>query len=148
MPYANDNSSMPRVVCWLGVAGVLPFFALAILPHTPVAPKIPESALLAYGAVILSFLGGVLWGMSLNGNDTTNGAPRRLIIGVIASLVGWGALLLPLTAGLLTLAASFLALLAVDYILYRSSYIPPWYLRLRISLTLIVSATLMIAALV
>ena len=49
---------------------------------------------LAYGAVILSFLGGIRWGAALRGI----GASQRrfdFAISVIPSLAGWAALLIP-----------------------------------------------------
>ncbi len=148
MSYTSDNRSVAQGASWLGATGVLPFIALAIIPHTSLASKVPESALLTYGAIILSFLGGLLWGMVLNGSDTIGGASRLLTFGVIASLVGWGALFLPLTAGLLTLTTCFLALLAMDFALYRAKKIPFWYMKLRIFLTSTVSLTLIISAFV
>lgn len=148
MPHANDNTAMPMMACWLGAAGLLPFLALAILPHTHFENLISESALGAYGAVILSFLGGILWGTSLKCVDSSSETSLLLIVGVIASLVGWGALLLPQSVGLVTLALGFLALLAFDCIRYRAGRIPPWYFKLRVSLTSLVVATLMIAAFV
>ena len=147
MSYTSDNRSVIQGASWLGATGALPFIALAIIPHTSFASKVPESALLAYGAIILSFLGGLLWGTVLNGSDTISGVQRLLISGVIASLVGWGALFLPLTAGLLTLTTCFLALLALDFTLYRAKHIPSWYMKLRIFLTSTVSLTLIISAL-
>ena len=138
---------MPKAAISFGLAGLIPFISMAALPYTFFEVKIPESALLAYGAIILSFLGGLLWGMALNGGDTIRIAPRLLTVGVITSLIGWGALLLPLTIGLLTLTLSFLALLVFDYTLYRAKHIPYWFLKLRVFLTLIVSLTLLIAAL-
>lgn len=136
------------LACWLGAAGLLPFLALTILPHTYFEYMIPKSALGAYGAVILSFLGGILWGTSLKCGNTSSETTHLLIVGVVASLVGWGALLLPQSIGLVVLALGFLSLLGLDCIRYRARRIPSWYLKLRVSLTSLVVATLMIAAFV
>jgi hypothetical protein len=55
------------VAAWaLGLAGLIPFVALALL--VALNPRIKEeaaSALLAYGAIILSFLGGIRWGFTV-----------------------------------------------------------------------------------
>ena len=78
---------MPKAAISFGLAGLIPFISMAALPYTFFEVKIPESALLAYGAIILSFLGGLLWGMALNGGDTIRIAPRLLTVGVITSLI-------------------------------------------------------------
>jgi hypothetical protein len=59
-------SPSPLTAKLLGYLGVLPFAALATL-HVYGAPKVENAALegfLAYGAVILSFLGGIRWGVA------------------------------------------------------------------------------------
>ena len=137
---------MPMVASWLGAAGLLPFLALAVLPHTHFEQMLPEWALGGYGAVILSFLGGILWGTSMKCGGTSSETSHLLIVGVVASLVGWGALLLPQSIGLVVLAHGFLSLLGCDCIRYRAKRIPSWYFKLRVSLTSLVVATLMIAA--
>ena len=81
----------------LGYGGLVPFVACAlVMLAVPDAATrhLAGRALLGYGAVILSFLGGVHWGLVLRG-----AAPQRagglMAAGVVPSLVGWVALLLP-----------------------------------------------------
>ena len=77
----------------LGIAGVIPFVgAVAIVIFGP--PGLVETAtfsLLAYGAIILSFLGGILWGSVLarGFTDIGNDHIRLLVISVLPSLCGW-----------------------------------------------------------
>ena len=62
----NDETlkSVPKAASWLGGLGLAPFvyFAL-VVEHLDLGMKVSASfALVAYGAVILSFLGGIHWG--------------------------------------------------------------------------------------
>lgn len=62
------------------------------------------------------------------------------------SLVGWAALLVPETIGLLITAAAILAMLGVDLLATQAGYVPSWYPQLRIPLTCMVVATLLCGA--
>jgi hypothetical protein len=137
---------VPAPAAILGLAGLIPFAAAAALGLQP-GPTGERAgvALLAYGAVILSFLGGIHWGLAL----TRPAGPdwRGLGIGVLPSLAGWAGLLAGGTAGLLLILAGFLALLPVDLALARSRTAPPWFARLRTVLTGAVAACLLLAIL-
>lgn len=95
---------LPRGAIQLGWAGVLPFFALALLAWLPPWRDPAAQALLAYGAVILSFLGGVRWGRAMASGAGTG----QFAAAVVPSLWGWLAWLLlsPLPA-LCVLAGGF-----------------------------------------
>ncbi len=82
----------------LGYGGALPFFcgAIAASQQVSVLGFAPAHLLLSYGAVILSFLGGLHWGRvitSPNANGRSDFA--WLIWSVCPSLLGWVSLLLP-----------------------------------------------------
>jgi hypothetical protein len=128
---------MPRIPpapLWLGLAGLLPFAAAAAGAHLlpPDQQGLALRALLAYGAVILSFLGGVRWGLAIRDAEAGALLPR-LAWSVTPSLLGWVALLLPAAPGLALLAAGFAAALLADL---RASEAPGWYRRLRLPLSL------------
>ncbi len=131
---------IPPAAAWLGAAGVLPFAFLAGAGVILVG-SLEEKAILAlaaYGAVILSFLGGVHWGLAIGDAGTANQervSYRRLAISVVPSLVAWCALLLPTVATLPVLAAAFAAMLAVDWRLAGKTEAPSWYPKLRWPLT-------------
>lgn len=133
-------AAVPPVAAALGYAGAIPFLggaaavSLALLPPGP---------LLAYGAVILAFMGGIHWGLGMPGALPDG---RRLGLSVVPALLGWAALLLGGRLGLLLLAAAFLGLLAVDLATTLSAVAPPWYPRLRLPLTALVVASLLLAA--
>lgn len=136
-PIKGDSGSASR---WenpwahrLGYAGLAPFFGLALLSLFG-----PESlagwargALLAYGAVILSFVGALHWGRGLDAGDSVSAA-RLLIVSVLPALLGWMALLLPISAGLMLLACGFGAVYMFDRRAWR---LLPWFLSLRMHLT-------------
>ena len=142
-----EASKIPRGALWLGWAGVVPFAAgvAGLYATTPLAPDVARAALLGYGAVILSFLGGVVWGVALL-RDGDRPDARLLALAVVPSLLGWGTLLLPPGGGFALLIFGFVAQLLVDHGLGRAEVHPPWYPRLRLRLSVVVIGLLLIAA--
>ena len=142
---------VPPSAAWLGGLGAVPFIALAgMLPVLEGGPRqFAAQALLGYGAMILSFLGGIQWGLAIAPRGGTGEQPRTasLIVSVVPSLAGWAALLAAGTAGLLILAVSVAAMLWVDLRATRRGAAPAWYPKLRIPLTAIVVAALLFGAL-
>ena len=104
-----------------------------------------RQALRSYGATIASFLGAIHWGLAM-----LDARPRRGMLpyawGVLPSLVAWAALLAPVNAGLLVLAALLWVCLAVDWLAYRSHGLAHW-LPMRFALTLVASASCVLGAL-
>lgn len=138
---------VPVNAAWLGGLGALPFIALTLLVLvTDIDDARALQALSAYGAVILSFLGGIHWGFAL---ARAPGSPSTsaLVISVMPSLFGWCALLLERKTGLFVLAAAVIAMFFVDGALTRRGLAPAWYPRLRLPLTIIVAGCLLGAAL-
>lgn len=127
----------------LTAAGAVPFlFCGGLVLLDPVDSPAAIQALIAYGAVILSFLGAVHWGFLLGGQAgaaTTTLAGRQVLgLGVLPALIGWLALLIllrlhaPAFALFLLLAGFFLTvvmetigrgrnLVAADYLILRWS---------------------------
>jgi hypothetical protein len=145
-----NGEATPALPAWarpLGYAGLIPFVACALLMLA-----VPEAgtrdaagrALLGYGAVILSFLGGVHWGMVLRG-----AAPQRagglLAGGVVPSLVGWVALLLPFERAAAVLVAGFGLFWLYEHRVLGPAVLPQDYLALRRWLTLGVVASMGLA---
>lgn len=118
----------------LGYAGLIPFAAAVALAFTgpPAWRGQALAALAAYGAVILSFLGAVHWGLALRAPaGETPAAWPRFGLGVAPALVGWAALLLPLRPGLALLAAGMVAVAAIETLAARRGLVPDEYLGLR-----------------
>lgn len=133
----NDaHPPLPRGLRLLGWSGTLPFVAaLAVAALASDYRSAGLAAFVAYGAVILSFLGGARWGRAL----ATGSHPLRFVEAVLPSLLAFTALLLlhrP-TLCLSLLAIGFLAWMLVDVLDPKWS---PAYrqLRLRISLLVLV----------
>ncbi|HQT42886.1 MAG TPA: DUF3429 domain-containing protein [Halothiobacillus sp.] len=95
-------------VYFLGVAGLLPFIGLTVAtwfgPAEWHAPLI--HALAVYAALIISFLGGVHWGVALSRPEH---ARQHMLLGVAPAMLAWGAVLLPWS--ILALSAFILLLL-------------------------------------
>lgn len=117
----------------LGYAGLLPFVAGAVLVWL-VRPEVHPYVALAlsgYAAVILSFLGGIHWGLAMR--DPVPPLPW-LAWGVVPSLVAWLAMLMPANAGLVVFGLALLGCYGVDRRLYPLQGVAHWLtLRFRLS---------------
>ena len=142
---------IPRAPLWLGLAGLLPFVwgALTILSpglgqwgaQTLGGRFVGPYVQLFYGAVILSFMSGVLWGFA-----TKSEHPSGYVLSVIPALwaffmTGGG----PVAASL-NLIVGYLGLLLLDWHFWRLGLAPTWWMHLRVLLTVIVVATLALVA--
>ena len=124
----------------LGYGGALPFLYGAIVAsqQRAILGLATDYLLLSYGAVILSFLGGLHWGRVITSHNAIGRFDSAwLIWSVCPSLLGWVALLLPVKAGAVVLSLCFLAVLQVDQRLIRDQIWPGWMRPLRLHLTLI-----------
>ena len=146
----NAHMNVPQPAAWLGGLGAVPFLGLAIAAHfvDSAHRMLVAHALLTYGAVILSFLGGVHWGLAVGSNSSSDHRQfvARLALSVLPSLAGWTALLATETTGLLILATALAAMLWVDLRATQAGHAPPWYPKLRIPLTCVVVAALLFGA--
>lgn len=134
---------IPRTALLLGLAGLLPFAwgvvtlwfpAAALQTIALVGPRFVGPYVgLFYGAVILSFMSGVLWGFATKAD------------GPVASW-GYGLSVLPALWAFFTtgggdqsaavaLIAGFAGLLGLDWLFWRHGLAPEWWMRLRLLLT-------------
>ena len=123
---------VPLAAAWLGGLGLLPFVAGTIL--IALGHDWAPDALRFYGASILSFMGGVHWGLAIAdfGSARTEGTSwLRLGASVLPALVAWIALLLDPLRGLLLLTLAFALLLRMDQFATRRELAPAWYPTLR-----------------
>lgn len=139
---------IPSSALLLGVAGLVPFIATALascIPGTVIEligsadstvafKQFALNALGAYGAVILSFLGGIRWGSLLH--DTARLQQwQPIAFSVVPSLIAWPALLLKPSPMLSILVAGFLFQYALDVKAVKRGLLPAWFGRLRTLLT-------------
>ncbi len=140
----------PAVAVRLGYAGLLPFVFTAVYLGFAAMPgaDLPFVETLAhatavYGAVILSFLGGVRWGIAMAGRQR---GMREFVLSVLPSLLGWGAALLPPVAAMGVLAGGFLMQAGWDQRAAIKGSLPLWYATLRRRLSMVVTVALLVAA--
>jgi hypothetical protein len=119
----------------LGFAGLIPFVvAAAVLFAGPARLEaLALRSLLAYGAIILSFMGAVHWGLAMT--SSRDDAIAQLSLSVLPALLGWVALLLPAVAACLFLLAGFAGLYWFDLRAAPRGAVPDWYPALRLPLT-------------
>lgn len=143
------QAAVPLPAKWLGGTGVLPFVAAALIAvFGPQAWSTWAAyALAVYGAVILSFLGGIQWGLTMGREGSPNLSATRLGLSVVPSLIGWVALLMPVFPGLLVLAAAFALVLYLDLQASMRGEAPAWYPKLRIPLSIAVMGSLLLGSL-
>lgn len=146
---------LPLLAVALGLGGLIPFVAIAagilLFPSDVPVPRLVQ-AVIAYGAVILSFLGAVHWGLALADDRlAVPGHARtlrlRLALGVLPALVGWAALLIPMVASpllaLVVLLIGFVLTALAEARATRDGLMPPGYMRLRWLLTAVVMLCLL-----
>lgn len=133
---ARRGDPTHRLMATLGYAGLAPFYVSALwvlLPALPLA-ELAARIFVIYGAVILAFLGGTLWGYAV-----VVPAPakrwRLVLSNLIALFAAAAALLASAPTAALLLALGQLALL--QYERSRGDR-KGWYLRLRTRLVLAV----------
>jgi hypothetical protein len=122
----------------LGYGGLVPFafFGMAAWFGTTEWHAFSLQALAVYGAVILSFLGAIHWGLALADRSHRVLGLAGPVWSVMPSIAAWLGLLLPRTAGLIVLLLLFPLVLWVDRASLRAVPLPPGYLTLRGYLTL------------
>jgi len=134
--FIEDSRRPPRAANLYGLAGVLPFVVGLLLMYLGLSPAQQALGLdlfVYYGAVILSFLGGVRWGAAL-----TRPHWKALGMAVAPSLLAVMALLLDRQLGLKVLAGSFLLVGIFDGLRRTESTWPNWFKQLRSRLTVAV----------
>ena len=143
---------LPQLARILGYVGVLPFFFLtiALLIKLPVAGMRLDWLLVAYAAVIVSFLGAVHWGIVLAMQEKLNERDTQLLLGysVSPAVVAWLLMLCPVKVALVGMAVRVVLAYAADvFLLFRRVGLESEYAKLRLHLTVIVTLLLFAAAL-
>lgn len=159
------NEPLPPVVeraTILGYGGLMPFALLMfVLWFSPamMAPALTGRLLnwgMIYSAVILSFMGGIHWGIAVlldRMGDEENPVMERLTGAVIPALIAWIAVIpdnllptgsiAPVLRFVLMLFA-FLYLLVADRESVRLGLLPEWYGRLREKITFFLTMIMML----
>jgi Protein of unknown function (DUF3429) len=129
---------LSRAAIALGVAGLLPQIAAVLVAFHPPHRSLALTLGYFYAATILSFLGGIWWGIAVS----RVGAPRWLFVAaVVPSLVAYGTAVAWLVgrsgwnASLTVLGGALLVSIAVDWSLNRKELMGDAMFRLRLGLS-------------
>ncbi len=143
-----SDERMPMAALIPGVLGLIPFWGLALLVAMPldVPTDLAMFALVTYGAIILTFVGAIWWGLAVHAPE---GTPRSwmFIWSVIPSLIGWSGVLVSEVIGIPMIMIGLLMQWALDLAVHRAcpTLFPAWVLRLRTLLTVAAVLALAIA---
>ncbi len=142
-PVHPDTALIQR----LGYAGLIPFAGLALLLWLLQGePQVFVSvALSAYAGLILSFLGGIHWGIGWLQAGRRNGLGVHFLWGVMPSLLAWPGVLMPPYAGLVWLGLVLIVCYLVDRRLFARAGLTPW-LTMRFRLTIVASLSCFLGA--
>ena len=132
----NETNSDPHInmAKLLGFGGLVPSAGCAVLMYSgsPGASIVALFANAVYGAVILSFVGAVHWGLTMREDRST----YWYVWSVIPAIMGWLAVvLLDIKISLLALAIAFTLAWSVDRQASLQGLIPAWYMQMRHILT-------------
>ena len=146
----KDQKTLKQWANILGYSGTIPFISLAVIllldassttpaASGPAASGLAASALHLYGAIILSFLGGLHWGRIACNPDIKPSDKWFLIYSVIPSLMGWSSYLLSdiWQGAALMLIAGFIISYVIDIRFIKLGAWQFWMKPLRTNLTFI-----------
>ncbi len=138
MSYIENPHSIPCAAFVLGLSCVTPCVLLAFSQWTVLpflSAELGLRAAAAFGALTLSFAGGIRWGLVMKCEPGARHSPE-LIASALAALVGWSALLLSPPFGLILLIAGLLLQALWDILSVEQGRLPQWFGNFRMLLTM------------
>ncbi|TDZ49774.1 hypothetical protein CTRI78_v007834 [Colletotrichum trifolii] len=165
-------SEVPREPYALGLAGTLPYLATSLstmylswdlnlewpstsqFANTIYMNKdsaqywlsLLEPIQLGYGAIIISFLGAIHWGLEYAEKTASPARTRfRYGMGVLAPVIAWPTLLMPIEYALTSQFAAFTFLYLADTRAKNKGWTPQWYGAYRFILTAIVGFSIFVS---
>ncbi|PSR97367.1 hypothetical protein BD289DRAFT_384407 [Coniella lustricola] len=169
---AIDLKSVPPLSYTLGFAGTIPYFATSLatvflswnlnttwpsqsqflnhflMSHEAAAHYLHllEPIQVGYGAVIISFLGAIHWGLEYAEKHVDINRSRfRYGLGVLAPVIAWPTVMLPVQFALTAQFAAFTFMYFMDTRAGVRGWTPQWYSTYRFVLTFIVGSALLIS---
>lgn len=133
---------MPRAISttarMLGFAGLLPQLLALLLIATGIDAALGALLAFGYAVLIVSFLGGVWWGMAMRDRRQQ---PRIAAIAVAPTLIGFALIIARLfglrsDAALILLGMVVLLTLLIDRMLVSDDHAPPGWMGLRVPLSI------------
>ncbi len=143
------NELMPHIKK-LGFGGLLPFVALLaallMLDHEGRWHPLAQQLLVFYTALIITFVGGLNWGIAISNDQYSIGQRKTLLTySVLPSLVVWFLLLLPTESYLMACALLYLTCYGIDSRLTLPN-MPHEYSDMRRKLSFSVAGVLLMAS--
>ncbi len=143
------RANVLRRTAWLlGFLGLLPFvgLGLAFILVGPSARPMLAQAMMFYAVCIISFLGGIHWGVALVFHELpVVYVVTSLVWSVLPALMAWPISLMPVVQALPWAASALIFILAVDLRLNKHYPVPPWFASLRSILTVAAAGSLAFA---
>ncbi len=138
--------AMPVPARTIGLLGLLPFTAGALaVCFAPELRAAAASALIVYGAIALSFLGGVRWGFAvIEGGE---GSWSAYGLGAVPSILAWVGAVTGGPEALFILALALVFWFFAEPATPPSLPLPSWYGRVRGMITAVATLSLAAAAL-
>ena len=126
----------------IGILGLMPF-GVPLFENTLINSFFKIELIkftIWYGIIILSFLSGIYWGLSINFLIKINNQfiYILLISSLIPFFIAFSAMLAPNFTNIILLILGFCVCQVLDEILYHLKYIFSWYIFLRRFLTVVV----------
>lgn len=153
-PLPTSDSPTQRLIRQLGHGGLLPFGGLCLLSWlvNDTAQPYVALAMVAYAALIASFLGGLHWAVvwlsesgGLHPKLSDEAARQQLVWGVMPSLLAWPGVLMPAYAALPWLGCVLVVCYLMDRKLYPAAGLGHW-LTLRFRLSVVAAFCCFLAA--
>jgi len=142
-PQQQGLASVPFLIKALGFGGIIPFWAFspAVAPHLHLDllgdAVLQNSGLLqvGYGATIISFLGGVHWGLAMTSLTPLKLTGQRYVWSVIPCLTAWPTLAMPVEHAASMQSVLLVFVYLVDRGWFKKGGLPPWYIAMRLPMT-------------
>ena len=128
------EQGVPKLAIWLGYGGLVPFATCATVAYgnTPIVATYGLIGAENYGAVILSFVGAIYWGLAMHESRHV----YLFVWSIMPALLAWTSVtLLDTQLSMLALALAFILAWSVDRLAFQRGLLPAWYMRLRHILT-------------
>ncbi|MFT5744598.1 MAG: hypothetical protein ACI86S_002684 [Paracoccaceae bacterium] len=147
---------IPRSALILGLLGLIPFLFGATINlgwldtsmggpdaggYALIVPPDGRVLMIRYGTIILAFMSGVLWGFATRASGAMQSS--GYVLSVIPAL--WAFFMV--SGGPVSMASNlligFIGLLLLDWHFWRYELAPPWWMHLRVLLTVVVALCLL-----
>jgi len=131
------NKSQLRWIWVLALAGYIPFMTLAVLSFLGLDLPLPlrlTTYFLIWSLAILTFLGGIRWGIALTQAPIDT---RLITLSIVPCIIGWFAIFMPEGVAVLVLGILFALHGVWDVISLRKSDLS-WFAPVRLTLTVLV----------